>query len=171
MTDYDFLVTNFFHSFSNYQLDFFLTVVTNFAYVFLAYFLLRFLLKKQRNRFYMLIVSGIIGLGAVIGLKYLINRPRPFPISNLGLLEKTDPSFPSNHAFLAALGIYFLPKDFSKKIKTLFQIYFLLIVPLSSLVSGVHYITDIAAGMLIGYLLPLALDKILGNKIFVKRSK
>jgi membrane-associated phospholipid phosphatase len=80
--------------------------------------------------------------------------------SELDIFDKSSSSFPSRHAFLAGIGLYFLPKEFSKKIRKLYQIYFLLVVPLSLLISGVHFITDIIAGMAIGYILPYFLDKV-----------
>lgn len=171
MTDYDLLITNFFHQFSNSPIDFALTMVTNIIYVIGLYFLYYFFRKKQKRNLYLLIISGILGLGITTGSKYLINRPRPFPPSPFEFFEKSDPSFPSRHSFLAGLSLYFLPKEFSKKTKRIFQIYFLIIIPLSLLITGVHYITDIVAGLAIGYFLPWVLNKLLGNKTFIKRSE
>ena len=160
MTDYDLLITTLFHQYSTSQIDLILTIVANFIYVFLLYFLYHFFKKKQKKLLYLLIVSGILGLGITTGLKYLINRPRPFTTSEIDIFDKNSPSFPSRHAFLAGLGLFFLPKEFSKKIKKLYQIYFFLVIPLSLLISGVHFITDIIAGLAIGYFIPYLLDKI-----------
>jgi len=171
MTDYDLLITTFFHQFSNQQIDLILTIVSNLIYIFLIYFMFYFFRKKQKGNLYLLIIAAILGLGITTGLKYLINRPRPFPPSSFELFEKNDPSFPSRHSFLAASAFFFLPKEFSKRIRFLYQFYFLIIIPLTLLMTGVHYITDIIAGLAIGYLLPLVLNKILGDKAFVKRSK
>lgn len=161
MTDYDLLITTLFHQYSNPQTDLALTIIANVIYVVMLYFLFHFLRKKQNRTLYLFIASGIIGISITTGLKYLINRPRPFTTSEIDIFDKNSPSFPSRHSFLAGLGLYFLPKDFSKKIKKLYQIYFLLIIPLSLLISGVHFITDIIAGMAIGYILPYLLDKLL----------
>ena len=171
MTDYDFLITNFFHQFSNSQVNFFLTIVANLVYVVLLYFLLYFFRKNKKKQLYLLLISGIVGIALTTALKYFINRPRPFPQPADFLDILSGSSFPSRHSFLAGLAVYFLPKELSKKIRNLYKIYFLIIVPLSLLIIGAHYITDIVAGLGIGYLLPPALDKILGNKTFVKRPK
>lgn len=171
MTDYDFLITNFFHQFSNSQTNFLLSVTANFIYVVLLYFLLYFFQKKKKAQLYLLLISGIIGIALTTGLKYLINRPRPFPEPADFLDILSGSSFPSRHSFLAGLALYFLPKELSKRIKNLYKFYFVIIVPLSLLIMGVHYISDILVGLGIGYFLPLVLDKILRNKVFVKRSE
>lgn len=160
MTDYDLLITTFFHQYSTSQTDLILTVVANLIYVFLLYFLFHFFTKKQNKKLYLLIIAGILGLGITTGLKYLINRPRPFTTSVIDIFDKNSPSFPSRHAFLAGIGLFFIPKEFSKRIKQLYIVYFLIVIPLSLLISGVHYITDIIAGLGIGYFLPYILDKL-----------
>lgn len=160
MTDFDLLITTLFHQYSNSQIDLFLTIIANVIYVVMLYFLLHFFRKKQNRTLYLFIAAGVIGIGITTGLKYLINRPRPFTTSEIDLFDKNSPAFPSRHSFLAGLGLYFLPKEFAKKFKKLYQVYFLLVIPLSLLISGVHFVTDIIAGMAIGYLLPYLLDRI-----------
>lgn len=159
MTDYDLLITTLFHQYSNSQVELILTIVTDFIYVILFYFLIHFFRKKQNKTLYLLIISGILGLGITTGLKYLINRPRPFPESGFDLLDHGSPSFPSRHSFLAGLGLFFIPKELSRRIKQLYQIYFLVVIPLGLLIMGVHYITDILVGLAIGYFIPLILNK------------
>jgi len=171
MIDYDLQIVAFFHQFSSTNIDFILSIVINLVYVVLLYFLYYFLQKKQKGHLYLLIISGILGLGITTGLKYFINRPRPFATPVTGLLARADSSFPSRHSFLAGLGLYFLPEKFSKKIRTILQIYLSIIIPLVLLIRAEHFLSDIIVGLVIGYFLPAILNKLLGNKAFVKRSE
>lgn len=169
MTDYDLLIVGFFHQFWNQQIDIIFSVLINFIYVVLLYFLYYFWQKKQKRSLYLLIASGIIGLGIATGLKYFFNRPRPFAsVSANDFLSRADSSFPSRHSFLAGLALYFLPKHLSKRLKSLFVIYLLILIPFSLLLRAEHFISDIVIGLGIGYLVPFLLNRLLRNKTFVK---
>lgn len=169
MTDYDLLIVSFFHQFWSQQIDIVFSVIINLVYVVLLYFLYYFWQKKQKSNLILLIISGILGLGITTGLKYFINRPRPFASTPAtDLFTRADSSFPSRHSFLAGLGLYFLPKEFSKKTRLLFTIYLLIVISISLLVRAEHFISDIAVGLAIGYLVPLILNKVLRNKTLVK---
>jgi membrane-associated phospholipid phosphatase len=91
------------------------------------------------------------------GLKYFIDRERPF--ITYPFIEKLstggDSSFPSGHtieAFALAAALSFL---FSRK-KIIIPVYtWALLVAYSRLALGVHYPSDIAAGILIGSMIGL----------------
>lgn len=87
--------------------------------------------------------------------KYLVNRPRPEFVTSA---VEYNPSFPSGHAtamlalwgFLAIVAARAVPHA-----KTRFEILYwagivILAVGASRLVLGVHYLTDVAAGYLVG---------------------
>ena len=90
-----------------------------------------------------------IFLTAVIStlIKYLVARPRP---SLSPLLIKTSPSFPSTHAAVAAASYFFF-----RKLKPLPKITVLvlsLIAASTGYYNGVHYLSDIFAGIILGIL-------------------
>ncbi len=101
----------------------------------------------------MIVVAWLLTLG----IEYLVRRPRPFergqkPI--IDMLLKT-PSFPSGHAtisFAIASAMSFIDA-------TLFPWYRLLaiVISLSRVAVGVHYLTDVLAGAFVGSLLPWGL--------------
>lgn len=87
-------------------------------------------------------------------IKYLIARPRP---SFSPLLIKTSPSFPSTHAAVAAASYFFF-----RKLKTIPKIVALvlsLIVASTGYYNGLHYLSDIFAGMVLGILISYLTEK------------
>lgn len=93
--------------------------------------------------------------GLAILLKITFVRPRPNGSDAL--------SFPSGHATLLAASIPFLSN------KTLRMIWIILscILLLARLWIGLHYLSDIIAGITIGYFIPLTINKII---IHVKKK-
>ncbi len=103
---------------------------------------------KELKKFW--IILFLIGI-LVYLLKHLINRPRPIPQS----LEQ-DPSFPSGHA-TANFTAYSLFSSKSQKVWLLFA----LLACISRLYLGVHYLSDIVAGIILGLYLPELFLKLL----------
>ena len=109
---------------------------------------------KNKKRFitpYILIVS-IAEIVTYIG-KILFNRSRPL----LAVLHETDPSFPSGHATIAVTFYgylaYIIIKSSPKRYKLSIIIMAILIIVLigfSRLYLGVHYVSDVLAGYLVG---------------------
>lgn len=97
----------------------------------------------------------------IFSLKYSIARARPYDvypdIKKVGQFEKTTPSFPSSHAFISFLCLHFISKK-SKWLKY-FSIIYLIIIPFGSMYMGVHYPSDVLAGALLGWFLPIILSK------------
>ncbi len=88
------------------------------------------------------------------GIKYIINRTRPYIALNLpSLLTISSPSFPSAHAAIVFSTIPILDREFPKL--KYFWITFALIVCFSRLYFKAHYLSDIIFGGLIGYALGL----------------
>lgn len=102
--------------------------------------------------------SGIYALSAIaiiyaadFALKLFFNVPRPSD-SRLNIIQnETDPSFPSGHAS-ASFGSAALSG------KTLFYMWAVLI-SLSRLILGVHYLSDVVAGAIVGYLIGIFAKK------------
>lgn len=115
-----------------------------------------FIYKKQIGNAVLVILS--LGGGFILEtvLKLLIARPRP-PV---GLIVETDPGFPSGHATLAIIFfvlLIYLFKDYFKSVlaRRLFIFINLLLVVLvgfSRLYLGVHWLSDILGGYVVGIL-------------------
>lgn len=99
----------------------------------------------------LMIVSIVITAGFVLGLKFTIQRPRPE--GEWGeIYRKSDPhSFPSGHAARAAL-LTTLVLLFGHLGLGILLLLWTLLVSLSRIALGVHYLSDILAGALIGIL-------------------
>lgn len=107
-------------------------------------------------------------------LKIIFARERP---DILRLITETSPSFPSGHAMINS-AIYMMLilcvyKDVeNKKIKylliTIFAIY-PFIIGLTRVYLGVHYITDVIGGWLLGVSLTFGIYKLLG--VLYKKKK
>ncbi len=105
----------------------------------------------------MLLAIGVGGLAlAVFGIKFLIRRPRPQ--GDWGAIYRnTDPhSFPSGHAaravLLAVIAVGLGPAWFA-----LALVVWAPIVSLARVSMGVHYLSDIVAGAMVGVLAGLAM--------------
>jgi undecaprenyl-diphosphatase len=119
--------------------------------------------KKILSR---LILSALIGIILVNALKYSVGRPRPyetFPEINK-ILVRADPSFPSSHVFISFLCFSFLPKKF-KLFRKLSIIYLLLLIPIGTMYTGVHYPSDVLAGAVIGLLIPRIISENLVDRL------
>ena len=100
-----------------------------------------------------LIVDVIIGFL----LKIMIQRSRPFELGLISLIEGLEKSsyylwnfsFPSFQALMIFSAIPFLSKEFPK-FKYVW-IVFACVVALSRVYLGVHFLSDVIAGALIGY--------------------
>jgi len=94
---------------------------------------------------------------AVLLLKYLVARPRP-PITTF---SEIGPSFPSAHATLSLVFFlciaYFFERHISSRFwKTLFillNIAIVALVSISRVYLGVHYVSDVIGGLVLGLLI------------------
>jgi undecaprenyl-diphosphatase len=93
-------------------------------------------------------------------------RIRPFDaLGILNLVNESDSSFPSGHAAAVFSTVYILDREFPK-IKW-FWIGIAILVSFSRIYLGVHYLTDVVVGALIGYTISLIVvkyrDKLVGR--------
>ena len=88
-------------------------------------------------------------------IKYLIARPRP---SFSPLLIKTSPSFPSTHAAVAAASYFFFRK--LKPIPKIAALVLSLIAASTGYYNGVHYLSDIFAGIVLGIIISYFTEKL-----------
>lgn len=142
-------------------------------YAYIGFLLFFFYRKKDVRKAVHLIVSLLIGMVFVNSLKYIIGRERPY-VAHEDInyfFTKADPSFPSNHAFVALFCLFFLPKNFPTWIKILIIFYLVILIPIGSLYIGVHYPSDVIVGGLLGLLFPRAVNEEFSIKIFKKIFK
>jgi membrane-associated phospholipid phosphatase len=99
-----------------------------------------------------LMAVGVVGLAVVVlGIKFMVKRQRP-PGEWGAIYRNTDPhSFPSGHAarafMLAVIAMGMGPAWFG-----LILLIWAPLVCLARVATGVHYISDVIAGMLLGAL-------------------
>ncbi len=164
--------------------DFFLGLTFISSSVIIFFFLTSLFLWKEHKRKWIIPLWFTLGVSAVIGfiLKIIIQRPRPFQlgiVSVLLVLEKASHltwnfAFPSFHAMLVFSSIPILSKQFPK-FKYVW-IVFASLVAFSRVYFGLHFLSDIIGGGLIGYIIGIIIVKLekenkFGEKIYNKVFK
>ncbi len=115
-------------------------------------FFLIFILKSNKQRIFLFL--DLIGSGLIINItKNIFLRERPIIGQNL----LADYSFPSGHTFIAitfyGFLLYLVMKDKQsnyKKLKEGVLLFLIITIPLSRLILGVHYLTDVLGGITLG---------------------
>lgn len=136
-------LTNFFIVFT-YLGNFFVLLIISMCFLF----------KKQKKDAVFLVLSLIFASILTFLIKFIIKNPRP---EDIMLIDESGYSFPSAHATLSATTLtmiaYFLSKQTSRTwLKILIwsiSIILVLTVCYSRIYLGVHYFTDILAGLLL----------------------
>ncbi len=100
--------------------------------------------RKNKNLI-LLIISFLFSLLLSEILKYIFMRPRP----QLMLIKETSPSFPSNHSTIVFSTVPIINKIFLNF--RIIWVIFAFLIAFSRLYLGVHYLSDIIAGSLLGY--------------------
>lgn len=166
ITDIDLIVLKLFYV-PSATVQYILIALQYSLYIF-ALAILYYYLRKKRETFFHLLLALGIGFLLVFSLKYFVNRPRPyseFPDLFHSVITKSDSSFPSDHSFVSFLLLSFIPVTLKKWYKYLIYIY-LLFIPISMMVTGLHFPTDVLAGCLIGFLMPRLISNKLSLRIF-----
>ena len=124
----------------------FMLWITNITTLFIVLVLISILFlwnEKKKEWIPVLLISLAFAWLLSFVLKYSFLRPRPE-----GIIFEGDPSFPSMHSASAFAAIPILNREFPK-IKW-FWILFALLVAFSRLYLGVHYLSDVIFGIILG---------------------
>jgi len=145
-------------------------------FIIFGFLTILFLLRKNtRKDIFPLWTTIVFSAGISFLLKFSIQRARPFQIGLISLLPNLEEashslwnfSFPSSHAMIAFCTIPFLSKEFPK-FKYVW-IGFASLIALSRVYLGLHFLSDIIAGGVIGYLIGFGILKLeKKNRFFEK---
>ncbi len=134
-------------------------IITYMGSVVVVFFIITTLFLVKRHH-YKKILPFWLGLGtanlAAVALKYLFLRPRPFEVMDIGLVAGipflmiiSGSSFPSNHSASAFSALPLLDSEF-KRFRAVW-IVIAVLVAISRIYLGAHYLSDVIAGSIIGY--------------------
>ena len=166
-------------------LDSFFLVITLVSSEIIIFFVLTSLFlwseKKRRWIFPLWMSLGISVIVAFI-LKVTVQRPRPFQLGIVSLLPRLQEasfstwnfSFPSFQSMLPFCAIPILSEQFPRLKK--FWIAFAVLVAFSRVYFGLHFVSDVISGGLIGYLIGVIVlkgekENKFGQKIYDKIFK
>jgi len=157
---FDTIISQSFENIRNYFLtDLFMGITYVSSGVIIFFILTSLFLWKEHKRKWILPLWFTLALSAIVSflLKIVIQRPRPYQIEVVSsLLEAASHniwnfSFPSFQAMLAFCAIPILSKEFPK-LKNIWVI-FAVLIAISRIYLGVHFMSDVLIGGLIGYFL------------------
>lgn len=118
-------------------------------------FVLYLTYKENKNLEYKTLLSLVFAYIASLIIKYSLQIPRPYEyLDNIIITEtSSNSSFPSSHTTVA-----FAASEISPKYVNLLRVWALMI-GLSRIVLGMHYLTDIIAGAILGILISRLFSK------------
>ena len=96
-------------------------------------------------------------------IKLTFRLPRPSDPRIVLLRTETSPSFPSNHAQGAVVNWGYLILWFRNKIFSIVAVVLVLLIAFSRIYVGVHFPQDVVGGLLIGLLLLVAYNWLVGT--------
>ena len=179
---FDITIIKFIASLRNDYFDYLFLSITFASNVFIIFFFFTtlFLWKEHKRRWiFPLWFASFFAVLTSYLLKVWIKRPRPFQegfvsVLNIAFNFMRDNfntwnfSFPSFQAMLVFSAVPLLNQEF-KKFRYIWFV-FACLVAFSRVYFGVHYLSDIMAGAIIGYLIGAVVVKIEENYMFGKKT-
>lgn len=152
---------------NSYFDEFFLGITFVSSEIIIAFLLTSLFLWKEHKRKWILPLWLTLGITAIVSfiLKVLIQRERPFQLGLTSLLTSLASnsytiwnfSFPSFQAALGFCAVPILSREFPKL--KYFWIGLAVLIAFSRLYFGLHFLSDVIAGGLIGYLIGFVVVK------------
>ena len=161
--------------------DFFLGITFVSSEIMFSFILTSFFLWTEKKRKWIIPLWASLAVSVIVAfiLKVTVQRPRPFqlgivpliPILQEASFSTWNFSFPSFQSMLAFCAVPILSKEFPRLKK--FWIIFAVLVAFSRVYFGVHFVSDVISGGLIGYVIGLLVMNIekenrWGEKIYNK---
>lgn len=173
MQQIDINIIEWIQSLRNGFLDFFFQVITFFGdqLFFILIGVLLFWLYNKKTAFKLVLAFLISSI--IVGItKVIVARKRPYELGNskiesVGSSETHGYSFPSGHSQGSGLLFYGLKDIFNKKWFKYLLMAILILVPLSRMYLGQHFLSDVIVGTAIGILgviLASKLINLMGDK-------
>lgn len=172
---YDAQISQFFESQRTSAMDYVLSAFTFEISAFLLLFVFTsfFLFNENKKKWIIpLWITAFISIAVSFLLKVLVHRARPYQteiisavplaLSTLYATTSWNFSFPSFQAMIAFAAVPLLDKEF-KKLKV-FWLTLATIMAFSRVYFGVHYLSDVIFGGIIGYLIGFTILQIVKNK-------
>ncbi|MFA5357905.1 MAG: phosphatase PAP2 family protein [archaeon] len=152
------VVNQFLQSFMNPTLTLFFQAVTFFGHPIIWFLAAAWLFWYGKEKRSAILVSIIIAVAVVSsGLKTLIARPRPGGVAVLETQESSY-SMPSSHAAIGGAMFGYFEKKFPGKLEiaNVLLLTLILLIGISRIYLGVHYLSDVIVGLVLGYLIAKA---------------
>lgn len=177
---YDVLISNSLFNIRNIDVVNIFIVITNLVnplmiVVLTILFILSTIFLKKKKFIIPIILSIFFASTSMVVLKNIFERPRP----NLSYYIESGFSFPSGHSTMAVAFygfiIYFLLQNI-KNIKYKFiaipiLLVIILLIGFSRMYLGVHYLTDVLGGFILGGICLYSSIFIFETSVYKKRSK
>ncbi len=129
-------------------------------YVLAAVITIMPLFKKNKVKNILKLWSSFLSAGLLVYiLKIIILRPRPL----INLIEASSSSFPSGHTTIMFALLPIIYKEF-KEIKYIW-LFISVLVAFSRIYLGVHHLSDIIGGIMLGLLVGINLIKLFSHKL------
>lgn len=179
MNAFDLNIYNFVFSFNSTVFTLFMRVISSFASATVIIATLICILVLFKNKKVFLNFAGIALISKIINviIKNIVKRPRPDLIFRLSF--ESGYSFPSAHTMVATCFygfiIYLILKHVkNKKVKsfsTLLLSILIFLIGISRIYLGVHYATDVIAGLIFGIIVLVLFIKFIYLKHPIDFSK